>query len=57
MWLFQFIAIGPVTENAITERGLSVFGTAKKPNPDELLNVILNKWFKYTYIVFKLVCI
>ncbi|XP_066154190.1 uroporphyrinogen-III synthase-like [Euwallacea fornicatus] len=38
----KFIAIGPVTEMAILESNLPVWGVAKRPNPDDLLDVILN---------------
>ncbi|XP_050307854.1 uroporphyrinogen-III synthase-like [Anthonomus grandis grandis] len=39
----KFIAIGPVTEKTLIENNVSVFGVCKKPNPEELLKVILHK--------------
>ncbi|ERL94413.1 uroporphyrinogen-III synthase [Dendroctonus ponderosae] len=38
----KFIALGPVTELAICDKNMLVYGTAKKPNPEELLKVILS---------------
>lgn len=39
----KFIAIGPVTETAILENNFPVFGVAKRPNPEEVLNAILSR--------------
>ncbi|KAE8749080.1 hypothetical protein FOCC_FOCC004249 [Frankliniella occidentalis] len=40
--ILKMVAIGPTTEAAIKEHGLSVFATAKKPSPAGLLEAINN---------------
>ncbi|XP_060525869.1 uroporphyrinogen-III synthase-like [Cylas formicarius] len=39
----KFIAIGQTTKAALEQLNLTVYGVPKQPNPQELLNVILNK--------------
>ena len=40
VWL-QFIAIGPTTDAALTERGLRVAAVATNPTPDDIKAAVL----------------
>ena len=38
--ILQFIAIGPTTQKAMQDMGIKVYGAAKKPTPEDLLNIL-----------------
>lgn len=41
--LMKLVAIGPTTEAAMEQLGLNIYGTAHRPTPDDLLDVIRGK--------------
>ena len=40
VYLFQVVALGPTTNKELVSRGFSPVGTAKKPDPASLVEVL-----------------